>query len=96
MRGSDRVGAVVNTARVPAGATVAVIGLGGVGLNALLGGLLVGAREVIAVDLSEDKLRLARQLGATATFNAGDAEALASCASAPWAASITPLRWPAR
>ncbi|HET9225118.1 MAG TPA: zinc-dependent alcohol dehydrogenase family protein [Thermoanaerobaculia bacterium] len=71
------VGAVVNTARVPAGTTVAVVGLGGVGLNALLGGILVGAREVIAVDLNEDKLSLAKSLGATATFNAGDPEALA-------------------
>jgi alcohol dehydrogenase len=70
------VGAVVNTARVPAGATVAVVGLGGVGLNALLGGLLAGAREVVAVDLSADKLALARELGATATFNAGDPDVL--------------------
>lgn len=71
------VGAVVNTARVPAGSTVAVVGLGGVGLNALLGGLLVGAREVVAVDLSAAKLLLARELGATATFDAGDPAALA-------------------
>lgn len=72
------VGAVVNTARVPAGATVAVVGLGGVGLNALLGAILVGAREILAVDLNEDKLKLAKQLGATATFNAGDDGALAT------------------
>jgi alcohol dehydrogenase len=65
-------GAVVNTAKVGAGHSVAVIGLGGVGLNALLGGLLVGASEVIAVDLVESKLDLARQLGATACFKAGD------------------------
>lgn len=65
-------GAVVNTAKVGAGHSVAVIGLGGVGLNALLGGLLVGASQVIAVDLVESKLDLARQLGATACFNAGD------------------------
>lgn len=71
------VGAVVNTARVPAGATVAVIGLGGVGLNALLGGLLVGAREVVAVDVNTEKLELARGLGATAAFDAGDPDALA-------------------
>jgi alcohol dehydrogenase len=66
------VGAVVNTARVPAGATVAVVGLGGVGLATLLAALLVGAREVIAIDLRDDKLALARQLGATATHNAAD------------------------
>jgi alcohol dehydrogenase len=66
------VGAVVNTARVQAGASVAVIGLGGVGLCALLGALAAGAREIVAVDLAEDKLAFARQLGATATFDAKD------------------------
>jgi alcohol dehydrogenase len=66
------VGAVVNTARVPAGATVAVVGLGGVGLNALLACRLVGATAIIAVDLQDDKLALARQLGATHAVNAGE------------------------
>ena len=66
------VGAVVNTARVPAGSTVAVIGLGGVGLNALLAADLVGAERVVAVDLRDEKLALARELGATDTANAGD------------------------
>ena len=66
------VGAVVNTAQVPAGATVAVVGLGGVGLATLLAALLVGARAAIAIDLRDDKLALARQLGATATHNAAD------------------------
>lgn len=69
------VGAVINTARMPAGASVAVIGLGGVGLSALLGALAAGARQVVAVDLSDEKLGLARQLGATDTVNAGAAEA---------------------
>jgi alcohol dehydrogenase len=68
------VGAVVNTARVPAGATVAVVGLGGVGLNALLACRLVGAAAIVAVDLQDEKLALARQLGATHTVNAGDAD----------------------
>lgn len=67
------VGAVVNTAAVGPGTTVAVIGLGGVGLNAMLAANLVGARQVVAVDLHEDKLALARQLGATDTVNASDA-----------------------
>src|SRR6185436_6962768 len=64
------VGAVVNTARVPAGATVAVIGLGGVGLAALLGAIAAGASRVVAIDLADDKLEFAKQLGATDTFNA--------------------------
>ena len=70
------VGAVVNTARVEPGATVAVVGLGGVGLNAVLGALLAGARRVVAIDLQDEKLGLARQLGATDTFNAGDAHCI--------------------
>jgi alcohol dehydrogenase len=68
------VGAVVNTARAFAGATVAVVGLGGVGLNALLACRLVGSTAIVAVDLQDDKLALARQLGATHTVNAGDAD----------------------
>jgi alcohol dehydrogenase len=69
------VGAVVNTARVPAGASVAVVGLGGVGLASLLGAAAAGARRIVAVDLSDEKLGLARQLGATDTVNARDPEA---------------------
>ncbi|WP_112382990.1 zinc-dependent alcohol dehydrogenase family protein [Sphingomonas carotinifaciens] len=65
------VGAVVNTAAVKAGQTVAVIGLGGVGLAAVLGAVAAGAAQVIAVDLSDDKLSLARELGATAVVKAG-------------------------
>ena len=68
------VGAVVNTAQVRAGASVAVIGLGGVGLASLLGAAASGARHIIAVDLSEAKLDLAKALGATHTFNAGDSD----------------------
>jgi alcohol dehydrogenase len=64
------VGAVVNTAGIKAGASVAVIGLGGVGLSALLGARAAGAREIIAVDLDEDKLALAKDLGATHCVNA--------------------------
>jgi alcohol dehydrogenase len=66
------VGAVVNTARVVAGTSVAVIGLGGVGFNALLAAVMVGAERVVAVDLVSGKLELARQLGATDVFDAGD------------------------
>jgi alcohol dehydrogenase len=66
------VGSVVNTARVPAGASVAVVGLGGVGLTALLAARLVGAGDIIGIDFSPDKLTLARDLGATAVFDARD------------------------
>jgi alcohol dehydrogenase len=66
------VGAVVNTARLQAGASTAVVGLGGVGLCSLLGAIAAGARDVVAVDLADDKLALARRLGATATFDAKD------------------------
>lgn len=65
------VGAVVNTAAVKAGQIVAVIGLGGVGLAAVLGAVAAGAAQVIAVDLSDDKLSLAREMGATAVVKAG-------------------------
>ena len=66
------VGAVVNTAQVRAGSSVAIIGLGGVGLASLLGAKVAGAGQIVAVDLSDAKLELARALGATHTFNAGD------------------------
>ena len=69
------VGAVINTARVQAGTSVAVLGLGGVGFSALLAAVASGAREVVALDLSDTKLALARELGATATFNAARADA---------------------
>jgi len=78
------VGSVVNTAQVPAGASVAVVGLGGVGLNALLAARLVGAGPIIGIDISLDKLGLARELGATAIFDAGEgdcAEAVRAAAS---------------
>jgi len=70
-------GAVVNTAGVKPGQTVAVIGLGGVGLASILGAVISGARIVAAVDLSEDKLKLAKELGATHTFVASDPDIVA-------------------
>lgn len=72
------VGAVLNTAKVTPGSRVAVIGLGGVGLNALLGAVLAGAKQIVAVDLRDDKLDLARQLGATDAVNANDENAIAA------------------
>jgi alcohol dehydrogenase len=68
------VGAVLNTAQVPPGGQMAVVGLGGVGMNALMGGVVAGAERIVAVDLSADKLRIARELGATDTFLAGNAD----------------------
>ncbi len=66
------VGAVVNTGQVRAGNSVAVVGLGGVGLASVLGAVASGARYTVAVDLSDEKLALAKELGATHTFNAAD------------------------
>jgi Zn-dependent alcohol dehydrogenase len=62
-------GAVTNTAKVPVGASVVVIGTGGVGLNSVQGAALSGASTIIAVDLSEDKLKAARAFGATHALN---------------------------
>ena len=72
------VGAVVNTSKVHPGSTVAVIGLGGIGLNTLLGARLAGARQIVAIDMREDKLDFARQLGATDTFLASDENCVAA------------------
>ena len=63
-------GAVLNTAKVEPGSTVAVIGCGGIGLNCIQGAFLAGARRVIAVDMIASKLELAKQFGATDTVDA--------------------------
>ena len=65
------VGAVTNTARVPAGSAVVVVGAGGVGLNAVQGAALAGARRIIAIDVAEAKLQAARRFGATDLLAAG-------------------------
>lgn len=70
------VGAVVNTGRVQAGESVVVIGLGGVGLAAVLGAIASGASQIIAIDVSEEKLALAKSMGATAAVNAHDTDAI--------------------
>jgi len=69
-------GAVINTARVPAGSSVAVVGLGGVGLMSLLAARASGCRQIVAVDMLPDKLKLAKQLGATHVVNAADPKAI--------------------
>lgn len=65
-------GAVVNTARVPAGASVAVVGCGGVGLNCLQGAANSGAAVVVAVDTAKEKLAIAGRFGATYAAASGD------------------------
>ncbi|MGO9451931.1 MAG: Zn-dependent alcohol dehydrogenase [Candidatus Binataceae bacterium] len=64
------VGAVLNTAKVEPGSTVAVFGCGGVGLAAIQGARIAGARKIIAVDMFEGKLAMAKRLGATDTVDA--------------------------
>ncbi len=65
------VGAVTNTAKVAPGSVVAIIGVGGVGLNAIQGAVLAEANVIIAVDQVEDKLAVARTFGASHTVNGG-------------------------
>ncbi len=69
-------GAVLNTARIEPGSTVAVFGCGGVGLAAIQGARIAGARMIIAVDQFESKLALARRLGATHTIDASSSDAV--------------------
>ncbi len=67
-------GAVLNTARIEPGSTVAVFGCGGVGLAAIQGARIAGARMIIAVDQFPSKLELARRLGATHTVDSSKDE----------------------
>ena len=63
------IGAVLNTAKVEAGSSVAVFGMGGIGLSVVQGAVMAGASRIIAVDLNEDKFEMARMLGATDFVN---------------------------
>jgi Zn-dependent alcohol dehydrogenase len=76
LRVTTGVGAVINTARVPAGASLAVFGVGGIGLNAVQGGRLCGAFPLIAVDIADNKLEFARGLGATHVVNSTRTDAV--------------------
>ena len=67
------IGAVLETARVRSGQSVLVVGLGGVGLSAVMGARLAGAGQVVVVDRSPEKLALAQRLGATDALEAGGA-----------------------
>ncbi|MFT4742906.1 MAG: S-(hydroxymethyl)glutathione dehydrogenase/alcohol dehydrogenase [Yoonia sp.] len=73
------IGAVVNAAQLRPGQDVVVIGAGGVGLNAIQGARIAGARRIVAVDMSEEKLQIAREFGATDGVLASD--------DAPWDAA---------
>ena len=96
-------GAVVNTAQVQPGATVAVFGCGGIGLNAIQGARIAGANVIVAVDVSDEKLELARRLGATHTINSRTTDAAAAikdltggvdfCFEASGVADVVPAAW---
>lgn len=62
-------GAVLNTAKVEPGASVAIFGLGGIGLSAVIGATMAGAGRIIAVDINDSKFKLAKKLGATDCIN---------------------------
>ena len=66
--------AATNTAQVQPGTSAVIIGAGGVGLNVIQGAVLAGAEKIIAVDLMDSKLAMARQFGATHTINASDGD----------------------
>src|ERR1700674_5093678 len=68
------VGAVLNTAKIEPGSTVAVFGAGGVGLAAIQGARIAGARKIIAVDMFEGKLAMAKRMGATDTVDASNSD----------------------
>ncbi|MDR6611564.1 Zn-dependent alcohol dehydrogenase [Leifsonia sp. 1010] len=70
------VGAVLNTAAVEPGSTVAVIGCGGVGLNVVQGARLAGAERIVAIDVLPDKTQMALQFGATDRIDASRADAV--------------------
>lgn len=75
---STGAGAVINTAGVRVGDSVAVIGTGGVGLNAISGALLGGATTIIAIDISDDKLAVAKRFGATHLINSSQVDPVAT------------------
>jgi S-(hydroxymethyl)glutathione dehydrogenase/alcohol dehydrogenase len=77
---STGIGAVINKARVKAGSSVAVFGCGGVGLATIMAAKLVGARQIIAVDMLYKKLEFARELGATDLVNGSKDDPVAKIA----------------
>jgi S-(hydroxymethyl)glutathione dehydrogenase/alcohol dehydrogenase len=83
---------VLNTAKVEAGATVAVFGLGGIGLSAIIGAVMAKASRIVAVDMNPGKFEIAKQLGATDCINPSTTTGRSrrSSSTSPTAASITP------
>lgn len=77
------IGAVVNAARLRAGQDVVVIGAGGVGLNAIQGARIAGARRIVAVDMSQEKLAIAKAFGAT--------DGVLATSDKPWRAAKTAM-----
>lgn len=71
-------GAVLNTAKVPQGSSVVIVGAGGVGLNAINGAVISGATTIIAVDVEDQKLEKARKFGATHTVNSSTSDPVAA------------------
>jgi len=68
------IGAVINTAKVEAGSTVGVFGLGGIGLNVVQGAKMVGAKQIIGIDLNPDREAIARKFGMTDFINPKDVD----------------------
>ncbi|MFI4969976.1 MAG: S-(hydroxymethyl)glutathione dehydrogenase/class III alcohol dehydrogenase [Lysobacterales bacterium] len=66
------IGAVLNTAKVTPGSSVAVFGLGGIGMSVIQGAVMAKAARILAIDMNPDKFVMARQLGATDCINPGD------------------------
>jgi len=69
------IGAVLNTAKVEPGASVAVFGLGGIGLSVIQGAVMAGAERIMAIDTNPDKFEMAQQLGATECVNPAEYDA---------------------
>jgi len=78
---STGIGAVINKARVKAGSSVAVFGCGGVGLTAIMAAKLVGAHPIIAVDMLDSRLGVAREFGATNLVNASQEDPVVKIAA---------------
>lgn len=82
------IGAVIHRAKVEAGSTVMVIGCGGIGMNAVQGAHIAGARMVIAVDVVDYKLERAKEFGATHTINAKNQDVVQIVKDLTWGAGV--------